>query len=115
MACLSYINVGIVCRVDLKRWIPEVFTLKLITTRDQVVPNTQIKTRIERMNPSVKVRARAATERLKVDAKRTVDSTAVRCEALIAEGVTEYVAWSLRENQRSVKEVCLPQVVWIVG
>src|SRR5215510_3031816 len=115
MARLGYIHVRVISRIDLERVIPEVLAFKLVTTGNQIAPDLHIKTSIDCVNASVKVRSRRPPERLKVDTQWTIAPATVCYQSLVADRIAKRFRWTLRENERPVKEVCLPPVVGIIG
>ena len=66
------------------------------------------------MNARIEIRSRAAANGLKTNAQWSIDATAIRRQALIADGIAEPLSWPLREGDRAGEEVRLPQVVGIV-
>src|SRR6185369_1057148 len=103
---LRYIDVGIIGRIDLKRRVLEIFILKLVAARDEVVlSGLHVDTRVERVNLCVKVRSRSAAEWLKSDAEWPIDAAAVCHETLVTDRVSEGLSGTLCENNRAVEEV----------
>src|SRR6266852_8297799 len=66
------------------------------------------------MDPCVEIRSIGSAKRLKANASWSVNTAAVRSQALIADGVAKLLGRTLRKFYRSRKEVCLAQVVGIV-